>query len=249
MIFERVFDKLQADAFFIVHPPGCLPSDWEDCLPVNPTPGLVAAFQRIALTVNPAKYNGCRKMYKVMLAAALDAEAIVPIHHSGYYSNNLLSEVSYLIGRCERRDHSSGLWSKLLAKMQQLLVDLAPHLQANLPAYMAAALYNTSASVSGSLSDAIVQATLWDFHPAPDVERPVDNHNRTAVYGPTVNCSEGCGCSTTAILVRDRPPNEFIWQIDPTKLAAKAEGGSAFATTFGGAFLCPYYVWASVGLF
>jgi hypothetical protein len=44
-------------------------------------------------------------------------------------------------------------------------------------------------------------------------------HN-SSVYGPDVRCSEGCGCSTYAILVRDRPPNEFVWQIDPTKLEA-----------------------------
>ena len=56
-----------------------------------------------------------------------------------------------------------------------------------------------------SLWNAIAEATLWDHPPAPLAEHRVDNNNNTAIYGPTVTCSESCNCSTTAILVRDRP--------------------------------------------
>ncbi len=48
-------------------------------------------------------------------------------------------------------------------------------------------------------------ATLWHHPPAPLAEHRVDNNHHTAIYGPTVTCSESCNCSTTAILVRDRP--------------------------------------------
>ena len=53
-------------------------------------------------------------------------------------------------------------------------------------------------------------------------------------------------------LVRDRPPNEFVWQIDPTKVAGSSTTNrgtnTSVNTAFGGAFLAPYWVWRTAGL-
>jgi hypothetical protein len=261
-VFERIFDKLSADRFFILPPDECKPI--ASCPPVNPTPTFAAAFLRVALTVNPTKYANHTSAYTFWLDATIKSETITPIHHSAYYGNNLLAECWYLIVRFERRDDTpaaAGRWPKLAAKMIKLLNAYAPHLQANLPSYLLAAMGNGTtdgttravestagamAAENASLWNSIVEATLWDFPPAPHIYHHVDQHNNS-IYGPDVKCSEGSGCATTAILVRDRPPNEFVWQIDPTKLAAGPSSDAQPITSFGGAFLAPYHIWRSKG--
>ena len=88
-----------------------------------------------------------------------------------------MAQVWYIIVRFEAREsRTSPLFLKLRAKMLQLLEDYAPHLQANLPAYMVAAL---NLSRTDSLHAHIVEAALWDFPPAPQLWRHVDQHNST----------------------------------------------------------------------
>lgn len=249
-LFERMYDRLVEDKFWIVPPPTCShPGGREEphCPLVNPTASMQAAFMRVALSVNPEKYEATtRRRYTEIVSLAIIEERITPINSDGYFGNNLLSEVWYIIVRFEAQEsRSSLLYGKLKAKMLQLLEDYAPHLQPNLPAYMVAAL---NLSKSESLYAHIVEAALWDFPPAPNLWRHVDQRNSSNVSyaGPqSSKCSHGC--STTALLVRDRPPNEFVWQINPTKL----EGGDDQPpqTSFGGAFLLPYHVIRTTGLF
>ena len=99
------------------------------------------------------------------------------------------------------------------------------------------------------LWQAIVEATLWDHPQPPDLERHVDQQGNPQ-YAPDLSCEESSGCATYPMLVRDRPPNEFVWQIDPTKLAGgNNRPAEQPSTYFGGAFITPYYVWQSKGLF
>ena len=207
-VFERIFDKLASDAFFIVPPKNCAPGNAKQCLPVNPTPTFIAAWQRVALSTNPAKYDAkVRPKYNVILGLAMKTESVTKIGGSAYYGNNLLSMLWYLIGRCERASESAGTdhWPKVRATVLRLLGDYRPHLQANLPAYWVA-LANDTAPDAGPWHT-LTRALLWDFHAAPDLARAVDQHNNSR-YGPNVKCSESCGCSTYAMLVRDRPPSE-----------------------------------------
>ena len=89
-----------------IHPatrPPALPWSRRQGIPVNPTPTFIAAWQRMALTINPDKYHGAvAKSYAFWLETALQTESITPIHHAAYYGNNLFSESWYLIGRAER---------------------------------------------------------------------------------------------------------------------------------------------------
>ena len=252
-VFERIFDKLASDDFFIVPPRNCVPGNAKQCLPVNPTPTFIAAWQRIALSMNPSKYDAkVRIKYNIVLSLAMKTESVTKIGASAYYGNNLLSMLWYLIGRCERigagaRDSiNTDHWPKVQATVLRLLADYRTHLQANLPAYWVA-LANDTALDAGPWHT-MTRALLWDFHGAPDVAHAVDQHNNSK-YGPAVKCSESCGCSTYAMLVRDRPPNEFVWQITPTKLAAGGSDVGHPKTQFGGAFLAPYWVWRTAGLF
>jgi hypothetical protein len=93
-VFERVFDKLAADRFFILPPKECQPV--KSCPPVNPTPTFAAAFLRVALSVNPTKYSEHAKTYTFWLNSAIASEAVTPVHHSAYYGNNLLAESWYV---------------------------------------------------------------------------------------------------------------------------------------------------------
>ena len=250
-VFERIFDKLRADDFFIVHPRNCVkqPNE-ENCLPVNPTPSLIVAFQRLALTLNPGKYGAAvRPKYDLLLPLALRADTkIVAIGAPAYYANNLLSQCWYVLARLERAEAAgSKHWASIRARMLALLAEYRPHLQANLNAYWVAAANDTAADAGPW--NTMARALLWDFGAPPAPERHVDRHNSSR-YGPDVACSEGCGCSTYAMLVRDRPPNEYVWQVTPTKL--EDGGGSSAAspkTEFGGAFLTSYWVWRTAGLF
>ena len=56
-VFERIFDKLSSDLYFIVYPLNCIKPLREQCVPVNPTPTFIAAWERVALFVNPEKYG------------------------------------------------------------------------------------------------------------------------------------------------------------------------------------------------
>eukprot|EP01046_Picozoa_sp_COSAG06_P050826 COSAG06_NODE_8146_length_2258_cov_3.695229_2_plen_524_part_00 len=250
-LFETIYDRLARDKFWIIPPPTCShPGGRPDahCPLVNPTASMQATFMRVALSVNPEKYEATtRHKYAELVRLAIAEEAITPMHSSGYYGNNLMSQLWYIITRFEARESTtSPVFAKLKAKMLKLLEAYAPHLQPNLPAYMVAAL---NLSRTESLYARIVEAALWDSLPAPNLWRSVDHHNdsATSYAGADVKCGESDGCSTTALLVHDRPPNEFLWQIDPTKL----EGGGSEApeTSFGGAFLLPYHVLRTAGLF
>ena len=219
--------------------------NWKECVPVNPTPTFIAAFERVALFVNPEKYGASvQRHYDEWISVALDTERITPMGHSGYYGNNLLSESWYVISRMERITNGKH-WDKIRDMMVRLLNDYSHHLQANLNAYWVAASNDTD-----SFQDTMTKALLWDFPNPPDPETHVDQRNNT-LYGPNVECAESCGCSTYAMLPRDRVPNEFMWQITPNKL----ESGSGSdptrtpKTEFGGAFVTPYYVWKTAGLF
>ena len=247
-VFERVFDKLSSDLYFIVYPLNCIKTLREQCIPVNPTPTFIAAWERVALFANPDKYGkSVQEHYEMWLAVAMKTEFITPMGHSGYYGNNLLSECWYLIERLERMTggkHTDAVSSTVL----RLLADYQPHLQANLNGYHVAAANDTAPDAGpwGTLT----QALLWDFPPPPDPERLIDQHNNS-VYGNATTCSESCGCSTWAMLPRDRVKDEFVWQVTPTKL----EGGGGTKpsatpkTEFGGAFLTPYWIWRSAGKF
>ena len=243
-VFERIFDKLSSDLYFIVYPNTCTKANWKECVPVNPTPTFIAAYERVALFVNPTKYKTVQSHYDKWLKVALATESIVPIGHSAYYANNLFSASWYLILRMERMTAGTHV-NEIKTKMSTLLVTYRPHLQAPLNGYWVAAVNDTA-----TCYDTLTKALLWDF-PNPPAPETYVNQSTNALYGPNIKCSEGCGCSTYAMLVRDRPPNEFVWQITPTKLASGA--GSLPATTpkteFGGAFLTPYWIWRTKGMF
>jgi hypothetical protein len=142
-IFERIFDKLSSDLYFIVYPLNCLKKNWIQCVPVNPTPTFVAVFERVALFVNPKKYLNIQEHYDTFLKLAIETDSITPLGHSGYYGNNLLSECWYIITRMERLRNGKNLVN-IKSKISQLLVDYRSHLQANLNAYWVAAVNNTS---------------------------------------------------------------------------------------------------------
>lgn len=247
-IFERVFDKLSSDLYFIVYPLNCIKSLWKECIPVNPTPTFIAAFERVALYVNPDKYGkSVQSHYDMWLNIAMKTEFITPMGHCGYYGNNLLSECWYLIERIERMTGGKHAISAR-STVSRLLENYKSHLQANLNAYHVAAANDTS--LNGSPWNIMTHALLWDFPSPPDPERHIDQHNN-AIYGNATSCCESCGCSTWAMLPRDRVKNEYLWQVTPTKL----EGGETSKpdttpkTEFGGAFLTPYWVWRSAGKF
>jgi hypothetical protein len=248
-VFERIFDKLSSDLYFIVYPLNCIKPLREQCVPVNPTPTFIAAWERVALFVNPEKYGkSVQNHYETWLAIAMKTEFITPMGHSGYYGNNLLSECWYIIERMERMTggkHADAVTSTVL----RLLGEYKTHLQANLNGYHVAAVNDTAPNAGPW--NTITRALLWDFPDPPDPERHIDRHNKSALYGNATKCSESSGCSLWAMLPRDRVKNEFVWQVTPNKL----EGGDGSQpqrtpkTEFGGAFLTPYWVWRSAGVF
>merc|ERR1712023_271950 len=100
------------------------------------------------------KYGGdkdIRNGYDTWLGLALPTEGISKIHESGYYGNNLLSMVWFLISYFERRDPTAKHWSKLESKMGKLCSDYAIHFQAQLPAY-----WITASGAAGQLFGNIV---------------------------------------------------------------------------------------------
>ena len=349
VVFERIFDRLSGDGFWIV-PPRRLVQPGQ--LPVRPTPGLRAAFLRVALTANPAKYAAAwaEAYYGTWLPAAVATDKVTPMHRSGYYGNNLLSMTWYVTAAFElaeepqrggspgtdadsededssgserERGQGSGSLSASTAagavvrKVGRLLNVYAPHLQANLNGYMAALQPNddggdsssgagwssgsnaTAAAADPALPFAAAAATLWDAPAAPDNLHAVDRSHcnvtdrdftsaaadttrgrdletsslaspspsswssssssssasssaavvSSCYYGAEVSCAQSCNCSETALLVRDRPQSEFLWQVDPTKLSGGSDHAPASpATAFGGAFLAPYWVLRAGGL-
>ena len=244
-VFERIFDKLSSDLYFIVYPDTCTKANWKECVPVNPTPSFIAAYERVALFVNPTKYKSVQSHYDKWLKIAIATESIVPIGHAAYYGNNLLSATWYILLRMEKMTSGSNV-KAIQTKMLKFLTQYQTHLQAPLNAYWVAATNFTDPLPWNVMTKAL----LWDFPNPPAPETYVNQSNNT-LYGPNMKCSEGCGCSTYAMLVRDRPPNEFVWQITPTKLESGA--GSLPAKTpkteFGGAFLTPYWIWRTAGMF
>ena len=248
ILFERIFDKLSSDLYFIVYPATCTKENWKQCVPVNPTPTFIATFERVALFVNPTKYSNIQSHYDKWIGVAIATESITPMGHSGYYGNNLLSACWYMLLRMERMTNGKHL-NALISKTNQLLIDYRPHLQANLNAYWVAAMNDTSSDSAGPWN-IMTEALLWDFPNPPDPERKVNQTNNT-LYGTKNKCSESCGCSTWSMLVRDRPKNEFVWQITPNKLES-GDGSKPMTTPkteFGGAFLVPYWIWRSAGEF
>lgn len=314
LVFERIFDKLSSDGFWIVPP-----TLQRNQLPVRPTPLLRCAFIRVALSLNPDKYDSMwrSEYYGLWLPVAVATEKISPLHRSGYYGNNLLAMAWYVITAFELRDSdfddndADAFYRKLketeaaaasenvelahpavqklprqdtrqggpAAKIARTLSDkacrllssYASHLQANINAYFASVpgLLDSCAAPASVVSPdfrpfdaalpiAIASASLWDLPVAPDYEHAVAQPNCTnpdtepapgCYHGPDVLCSEPCNCSTTALLVRDRPPNEFLWQIDPTKLSGGSDRPEDNPETgFGGAFLAPYWIMRSAGL-
>ena len=98
-IFERVYDALVLDKFWIVPPPTCSHPGGRaqpHCSRINPTPSMQAAWMRVALSANPEKYDtvSARLRYAEVVRLALGEEQITKIHSSAYYGNNLMAQVS-----------------------------------------------------------------------------------------------------------------------------------------------------------
>ena len=82
-LFEAVYDKLSSDKFWIVPPPTCShPGGRADahCPLVNPTASMQAAWMRVAMSVNPEKYEAARLRYTEVVDLALVEERVTPIH-------------------------------------------------------------------------------------------------------------------------------------------------------------------------
>jgi hypothetical protein len=313
-ILERIFDKLSGDGFWIV-PPKALIQRGQLPVRPTPSLRAAFLRAALSANPGKYEATWGGEYYGQWLPAAVASDKVTRMHRSGYYGNNLLSMTWYVIAAFELRlppqepptepkggGEGSGLVvgsgqgakssssavaaaGAVVRKVGMLLNSYAPHLQANLNAYMAALQptppdeggWGSGSNATAGCADpalpfALAAATLWDAPAAPDDLHAVDRSHcnvsssppsvpfsssssssssaASCYYGPEVECSQSsCNCSSTALLVRDRPQSEFLWQVDPTKLASGSDHPpDSPETVFGGAFLAPYWILRAGGL-
>lgn len=86
-LVEAVADRLIDDYWWIVSP--------KPELPVNPTPGFIAAWMRLAMTANPAKYAAV--FLPGQYAATLRLSAAVEMKVSDKFADSYYPNVSSLL--------------------------------------------------------------------------------------------------------------------------------------------------------
>lgn len=231
---ERLIDRLSEDTWFIDSP-------HKGSLPINPTPGFIAMFMRMAMSMNPAKYvpKWGGKPYGVWLGLALEFGLTqTSKYEGGYYSNHLTIEVLYILNLLE----TSQEWQpKIAAKILEFSVtNGANHLQADFSAFYLAS--GGSPSATGADSDTavgVMQGCLLDFFSPPKMERFV---NLTA--NPAYLPHHSADYAVYALLPRDRPGDVYLWQRSPVKLVGGSNNNEQYQSVD---FFLPYWMGRASG--
>lgn len=202
-IVERVTDRLIADSWWIIDGQGHL---------TNPTPVWELGLMRLALSVNPTKYSGIGYDGQYTLCLLLQPHTDDK-HKSDYFVYNLdfciMGTLRLLETNADKRDTYTS-WLGHAFKD-----DAKDHLNAEFSAVFQLANNDPySACARGTL-----QGGLYDFPMPPRWLTWVDSGS---LYLPWYDTDH----ATVALLPRDRPQTDFLWQRSPTLLRGGVNGVS-----------------------
>ncbi|XP_065912931.1 uncharacterized protein [Dysidea avara] len=197
-ITETIVDDLVKYDFWIISPKK---------QPTNPDPMFLATWKLLALTVNPVKYQHLLKTYKEYFWSAYYTEMTISTKtHNAYFGNELLVEGLYVLSTFEidvqRRE-------ALFNKFTVLAVNHSDHLQPGFAAFYLSAFPDTKYS---NIPAGVLQGGLLDY-PSTPWEHHVDQTNNPK-YMPHHDSDH----SECALMIRDRPPDVYMWQREPTAL-------------------------------
>ena len=198
-IIERIVDCLQRDHFFIISPKNQI---------TNPLPLFSATWRLLALTVNPKKYGSFKIPYDVDFEAAYLSEMDLGSKWESYYPNELLVEGLFILSLL---DKDSKHIDKLFKKFVGVASENYDHLQPGFAAFFLSAFPNTT---QHKIPQGILQGGLYDYPVAPDWDHSVDQSTNPD-YLPHHDSTH----SERALMIRDRPPQTYLWQRAPTTLS------------------------------
>mmetsp|Transcript_14794 Transcript_14794/g.20672 ORF Transcript_14794/g.20672 Transcript_14794/m.20672 type:complete len:481 (+) Transcript_14794:3-1445(+) len=237
-ISEIVLDKLIQDDFWIVSPA-------KGELPVNPIPIFSAMWMRIGLRINASKYQNLQSHYDRNFDEAEKSGQMTISSRFGnaYYANNLCVLAVYSLFMMEDTNmHKRGTLLKHLETTATVFEGSEKggglsHLQATFEAYYASAylIYYSEPLPSDSAAVGVLLGTLLDFPPPPNWDIKVDLTQNPEYY-PHYSDS----MSEYAIMVADRPRDEFVWQRAPVQLTGGSS--SSWRQYSSSDFLLPYWV-------
>jgi uncharacterized repeat protein (TIGR02543 family) len=207
-ITERVLDTLINDSWWIISP---------NSQSTNPTPGFVTLWQRLAITMNDAKY-GSQTDYGTWfgLWESTGGMDIFDKWYADYFANILGTSELYVVRRLEtNQDKINTLNAALLAAAES---DGGNHLNAHMAACYVAGTGDYTRNVPrGVLQGGLIDLPCNDFWMIG-----IDNSSNPA-YPHKDSTS-----SLYAIMPHDRVRAEYMWQISPCKLAGGADAPIAY---------------------
>jgi lysophospholipase L1-like esterase len=207
-IAERILDQLIADSWNIVSPNGPF---------TNLTPGFVTLWQRLAITMNDAKY-GSQTDYGTWFWLWHDTGGmdIDDKWYSDYFANVLDTSMLYAVRKLETNQDKINALNDHLLKAAE--TDGGDHLNV----HMAACYLGATGDSTRNVPRGVLQGGLIDLPSGDDWMIAVDNSNNPAY--PHKNEEE----SLYAILPHDRIHGEYLWQQPPCELAGGADAPIAY---------------------
>lgn len=203
-ITERVLDRLIADGFNIISPTGKF---------TNFTFGFNALWQRLGISMNDPKY-GSQYGYGSTFWwwEATGGMDIKDMFFADYFANVLNTSELYVVRRLEtNQDKIDILNAKLLSAAE---TDGGSHLNAHFSACYAGGTGNAARNIPRG----ILQGGLIDYASGENWMKAVDQTGNPA-YPPA-----DAEHSVYALLVRDRPQNEYLWQREANRYAGGVDG-------------------------
>ncbi len=207
-ITERVLDRLIADSWWIISPTS---------KSTNPTPGFVTLWQRLAISMNDAKY-GSQTDYGTWFGLWDSTGGMDTFNkwYADYFANILGTSELYVVRKLETNQDKINTLNSALFKAAESVG--GNHLNAHMAAcYLAGTGDYTRNVPRGVLQGGLIDLPCDDFWMIG-----IDNSNNPAY--PQKDATS----SLFAILPRDRVRGEYMWQVSPCKLAGGADAPIAF---------------------
>lgn len=224
-IVERVVNRLIGDEWRLIDGKGHQ---------TRPTPWWNLAWLRIALSVAPEKFAPLAEDYEDLCGRLVESGARVRDRWTKeYFPNNLMFARILVLCTLEDDPAKRDALRNVLRDMYQ--GQARDHLNAHF-----AAVYTAGASdPDDSVARATLQGMLADYPDPPKLSRAVDHRGDAGIE--TKNDS----MTLYALLTRERPPVDFLWQRSPCLIQA---GYDAPVDEFPALdLILPYWIGRSCG--
>ena len=255
-LLGRMVATLHADKWWIISPNvnkgGSGGGYGSSVVPVEPMPGFIALWQKIALTVDPVRWASLAPPYERMLKLALAADFTprsAAKYDPSYFGANLC--IINIAALALLQDESDGesreqVWSAL----RHIAMVGYDHLSASFPSHFLSGTGENGTDAARHAAAAMLQATMLDLAGAGAAvkwDAFVDLRNDTSL-GPhysSAPCTAKSCMAEYAYPASLRPRNDYLWQRSPVSLIG---GNAATAHEYAAIdVMLPYWMGRATG--